>query len=383
MYFRYSLPSTLKSKNSPTRTRSSLPCKLESKKIQIATEETPMVLWHRELKIDPCYIPSKLSLNYTMRKEDDLLADLELFDRLTVSPYNSGEWELILSGHQRQSVERERVFASIHSGLPQHLRSKIWLYLANVESAKMNANAQGVAYQDLVKQPCAVEEDIIKDVVRSFGNLSFFQQNRKQRLLNLQNILMAYANFDKEVGYTQGLNFVAGNLFYFICSKKNNFADKIEECEEEAFWMLVYIMQDQQWRGLYTRDTPRLIELITELETELQSKLPLVYNHLKNSECIAACFSQFFMTLMLYNTPEEFAMRVLEFFLIAGRQAIMQIIIKLLTIAEDDILRKDRIEELWPFIKSEMTANTTNKYQKVFSRFLNHQPTQLPMCIIL
>ena len=73
------------------------------------------------MKIDPCYIPSKISLNYTMRRKDDLLADLELFDRLTVSPYNSCDWELILSGNQAHPVERERVFASIHSGLPRHL----------------------------------------------------------------------------------------------------------------------------------------------------------------------------------------------------------------------------------------------------------------------
>ena len=64
------------------------------------------------------------------------------------------------------------------------------------------------------------------------------------------------------------------------------------------------------------------------------------------------------MTLMLYNTPEEFAMRVLEFFLIgkpknffgkislkiAGTEAIMHISIKLLSTAQQDILRRNRIE---------------------------------------
>jgi len=65
--------------------------------------------------------------------------------------------------------------------------------LASVEASKAKTLAQGgnayfslgqndlffsiVAYKDLVLQPCAVQEDIEKDVVRSFGNLAFFQEN--------------------------------------------------------------------------------------------------------------------------------------------------------------------------------------------------------------
>jgi|APCry1669190288_1035285.scaffolds.fasta_scaffold225270_1 Rab-GTPase-TBC domain len=46
----------------------------------------------------------------------------------------------------------------------------------------------------------------------------------------LFNVLRAYFALDPEVGYTQGMNFIAGMLLMNLHN------------EEDAFWCLVYIM---------------------------------------------------------------------------------------------------------------------------------------------
>lgn len=62
----------------------------------------------------------------------------------------------------------------------------------------------------------------------------------------LKNVLIAYSNFDPLVGYTQGMNFVVGNLLFFLVLEQNLESDDvcvIDSTEEEnVFWLLVFIM---------------------------------------------------------------------------------------------------------------------------------------------
>lgn len=88
-----------------------------------------------------------------------------------------------------------------------------------------------------------VETQIQKDVTRTypehrkFSNKSVHGAKGRSQLYN---VLRAYAAFDQELGYCQGMNFLAGMLLIYLDS------------EEKAFGSLVLIMKERSLRDMYT-----------------------------------------------------------------------------------------------------------------------------------
>lgn len=63
---------------------------------------------------------------------------------------------------------------------------------------------------------------------------------------SLERVLRAYAAFDEEVNYCQGMNFLAALLLLWLPS------------EEDAFGALVLVMKDRGLRELYKTDMTML-----------------------------------------------------------------------------------------------------------------------------
>lgn len=81
-------------------------------------------------------------------------------------------------------------------------------------------------FSKLLEQDCTEEDEfcIGKDLARTISGFSEFKVDPTSGRNRLYNVLKAYANFDKEVGYCQGINYIAA---FFILS--------IEE-DLDAFW---------------------------------------------------------------------------------------------------------------------------------------------------
>lgn len=108
-------------------------------------------------------------------------------------------------------------------------------------------------YQKLADPAMANPQDelrIRKDVSRTFTNypenLEYMQCHVKdfnwqgpegQKML--YNVLLAYTNYDSQIGYVQGMNYIAAMLLIHI------------QDEEKVFWCLLYIMNRKNWRCIY------------------------------------------------------------------------------------------------------------------------------------
>ena len=96
------------------------------------------------------------------------------------------------------------------------------------------------------------------DIHRTFPDNRFFKEDKEGRT-KLYNILVAYSEYNKGIGYCQGLNYVAGMIILVIRD------------EEKSFWLLVCLLEEilpqnyftQKMSGL-TRDCLVLKDLITE-----------------------------------------------------------------------------------------------------------------------
>jgi len=71
---------------------------------------------------------------------------------------------------------------------------------------------------------------IRKDVTRTLSELRLWKEDLDCGNNKLFNVLKAYANYDNEVSYVQGLNYVVGIILYYISD------------EEQVFWCLYSLM---------------------------------------------------------------------------------------------------------------------------------------------
>ena len=117
------------------------------------------------------------------------------------------------------------------------------------------------------------ERLIRKDIQRTILGHAEFAVDPATGRNKLYNVLIAYANFDPEVGYCQGMNFIVGMLVLHILN------------EEDAFWCFVYIMMPpsavgisgkHNWREVFGVGMIKAIELEARLSAILKYKSPKV-----------------------------------------------------------------------------------------------------------
>jgi hypothetical protein len=116
----------------------------------------------------------------------------------------------------------------ILSGIPVALRREVWM-----ERTGANTLIEPGRFSTLVAQEgldSSVRNEIAVDVERTMGNNVFFRNGVGKE--KLTDILVAYAHFNSDIGYSQGLNIIAGNLLLMLPSA------------EDAFWLLVAIIEN-------------------------------------------------------------------------------------------------------------------------------------------
>jgi len=86
---------------------------------------------------------------------------------------------------------------------------------------------------------------------------------------SLHNVFKAYSVYEKEVGYTQGMNFIAAMILRYMS-------------EEEAFWVMVALLKGSEkkpLRGLYAEELPLLHQCLCQLEKLVNEQFPRLDRH--------------------------------------------------------------------------------------------------------
>ena len=80
--------------------------------------------------------------------------------------------------------------------------------------------------------------------------------------------------------------------------------------------------------------------------------VPSVYQKLIDFEWDLTIFSQYYLTLMIYNTPKELSKVILDLFLLDGESVIHSMIIRLMKLQEDKIRSFQDEIDLMTYFKS-------------------------------
>lgn len=237
------------------------------------------------------------------------------------------QWRLICIDLQRFRVKNpEKAKVLIRHGIPEFLRGAVWLKLARVRELAVKYPDNLYERMRVVPEaPC--EGDIIRDIHRTFPKHVLFRDRNSLGQGQLFNVLRAYSVFNPEVGYCQGMGFIAGLLLMYLN-------------EENSFMVLVALLETYNMSGLFKPDLPLLKKYFFQLQRLIQIHLPLLYDHLQNQGVEPTMYaSQWFMTVCIYNFPFATVSRVWDIFLAEGVKIIFRIALAILKLSQDAILQ--------------------------------------------
>lgn len=282
--------------------------------------------------------------------------------------YTYEQWLKILKNNDLENTSMTEVIHSLRHGVKNELRPMIWEFLIKLETLKSQHPSD--YYKKLKGKTNAQDQDIKKDVAKTFGDHQFFTDASSQGETLLFNILRAYANHDTELGYVHGMNFIVGKLL--IIMEPDNYGDselkyfqKFEEnFEEKIFWILVHINSVQNWRQVYRSNFPKMQGLIAAFESRLKLKNPEVYNILKTSKLdFLKCFQTMFSCLFMDSSPLPIAKRLLDLFFIEEEKILFKFLIRAMTLCKDEILDASKDSKLEQFLKNDLLEVCGHKYR--------------------
>lgn len=202
--------------------------------------------------------------------------------------YTQDEWVIILLqsiqkikaqdrlqanlGLQIEHLSINRIRQSFYEGLEtvecDSLRGEIWKLICKVHKSKSQYK-RGIIRKFIEQEDTQVSRKITKDLGRTFPGNEEFKIPHETGNNRLYNVLKAFSAYDPETGYCQGMNFITGVLLQMMPD------------QEDAFWCLVYVMFVRDWRSIFSNDSERINQMISDLEAYLHRNSRTVAGHLQ------------------------------------------------------------------------------------------------------
>uniref|UniRef100_A0A674AKC1 TBC1 domain family member 4 n=1 Tax=Salmo trutta TaxID=8032 RepID=A0A674AKC1_SALTR len=275
-------------------------------------------------------------------------------------------WDRKLSIPGRAKVvplDKEEVHNAISKGVPKGRRGEVWLLFSQQHRLRHRLppgrHAPDTPYQDLLKQLTAQQHSILVDLGRTFPSHQYFSAQLGAGQLSLYNLLKAYSLLDTEVGYCQGISFVAGILLLHMS-------------EDQAFDMLKFLMYDLGFRRQYRPDMTSLQIQMYQLSRLLHDYHRELYSHLEEHEiCPSLYAAPWFLTLFASQFPLGFVARIFDILFAQGSEVIFKVALCLLSSHEGEIVECDSFETIVDYLKTTIPNLTHTQMEETISKVLD------------
>ncbi|XP_036749697.2 TBC1 domain family member 4 isoform X2 [Manis pentadactyla] len=266
----------------------------------------------------------------------------------------------LLNCRAKIRCDMEDIHSSLKEGVPKSRRGEIWQFLALQYRLRHRLpNKQqppDTSYKELLKQLTAQQHAILVDLGRTFPTHPYFSAQLGAGQLSLFNLLKAYSLLDKEVGYCQGISFVAGVLLLHMS-------------EEQAFEMLKFLMYDLGFRKQYRPDMMSLQIQMYQLSRLLHDYHRDLYSHLEENEISPSLYAApWFLTLFASQFPLGFVARVFDIIFLQGTEVIFKVALSLLSSQETLIMECESFENIVEFLKSTLPDMNTSEMEKIITQ---------------
>lgn len=151
----------------------------------------------------------------------------------------------------------------VRKSIPHHFRAIVWQLLCGASETDKKQ------YAEYLKATSACEKVIRRDIARTYPEHDFFKEKDGFGQEALFNVMKAYSLHDREVGYCQGSGFIVGLLL-------------MQMPEEEAFAVLVQIMQQYRMRDMFKPSMAELGVCMYQLEKLVEEQIPELHIHFQS-----------------------------------------------------------------------------------------------------
>ncbi|XP_049534449.1 ecotropic viral integration site 5 ortholog isoform X3 [Anopheles darlingi] len=236
----------------------------------------------------------------------------------------------------------------VRKGIPHHFRAIVWQLLCGASDADKKQ------YAEYIKATSACEKVIRRDIARTYPEHDFFKEKDGLGQEALFNVMKAYSLHDREVGYCQGSGFIVGLLL-------------MQMPEEEAFAVLVQIMQQYRMRDMFKPSMAELGLCMYQLESIVQEQIPELHLHFQSQSFQTSMYaSSWFLTLYTTALNLTLSCRIMDVFLSEGMEFIFKVAIALLTIGKDTLLSLD-MEAMLKYFQKELPQKVENDSDGLFN----------------
>ncbi|XP_070532502.1 ecotropic viral integration site 5 protein homolog isoform X2 [Ptychodera flava] len=230
----------------------------------------------------------------------------------------------------------------VRRGIPHHFRGIVWQLLCNAHNSPTKEQ-----YVDYIKMTSPCEKAIRRDIARTYPEHEFFKEKDGPGQEVLFNVMKAYSLHDREVGYCQGCGFIVGLLL-------------MQMPEEEAFCVLVKLMQDYRLRELFKPSMAELGLCMFQLENLIQENLPDLYIHFQTQSFYTSMYaSSWFLTLFTTSFSLSLACRIMDIFISEGMETIFRVGLAILEDNAQSLVQLD-MEGMLKFFQRDIP----NKYNQ-------------------
>nr|XP_023016210.1 TBC1 domain family member 1 [Leptinotarsa decemlineata] len=316
------------------------------------TKEELRVLWKKSIHQAILLIRmEKENARIRAKQEESAVKRIKLeYDEMKPNQREVIEvWEMITTkDSNRIKCDNQMLLHAIRQGVPRSKRGDVWQFLADQFCSRVppidtiNYPNYAVPYETLLKQLTSHQHAILIDLGRTFPNHSYFSSPLGPGQLALFNVLKAYSLLDPEVGYCQGLSFVAGVLLLHME-------------ESQAFLLLKYLMFRRGMRNQYLPDMVSLQIKLYQLSRLVRDHLPELYTLFDTYEVAPTLYAApWLLTVFASQFPLGFVTRVFDLMFLEGPEVIFRVSLALLSHHKEKLLVCDSFEEIMNYLKVQL-----------------------------
>ncbi|KAH0575015.1 Rab-GTPase-TBC domain-containing protein [Spironucleus salmonicida] len=202
------------------------------------------------------------------------------------------------------------------NGIPNNYRNFFWQQaLHSFPSDNETIESREQVYSELLGQ--GIEDIVIiqinKDIDRTMPSIQYFYN--PSMLQALFRVLKAYASYNIQISYCQGMGFIAAIFIYYMT-------------EIDSFYAFKVFMD--KFNDMYRRDMKGTHIRCEVFEKLIQKLFPTAFKAIQKNQINFLFAAPWFMTLFSYSLPFPVLLRVLDMIFCEGEKALFRAAIALI-----------------------------------------------------
>ena len=244
--------------------------------------------------------------------------------------------------------QNDKFIERIKKGPPDCFRWTSWCIINNLPLDRDNR-----IYENYINMPLEKEnkDRIIRDIKRTFSERNINSKELRKMETSLYNVLKAFWNLDKEIGYCQGMNLLVG--FLLIVSDFN---------ERDTFYLLIskfsqtFKLQrnlEFNFRGLFSEEFPLLYFLNYIFDSQLELHSHNLKEHLNEMGItIDLWMGKWFQTLFTIILPINWCQRLWDNIFAENVFFIVKFGIAFTLMIKDDLMKMNEEVQILDYFKN-------------------------------